>query len=71
MDRNAKLSGEPEWSGEILAMNQNHPLAASLSVCEEVHACIRCILHRTVLFCSVMEFLCQSLNRALGFSQGR
>lgn len=52
-------------------MNQNHPLAASLSVCKEVQACIRYILHRTLLFCSLMEFLCQSLNRALGFSQGR
>lgn len=71
MDRDAKLSGESEWSGGISAMNQNYPLAANLSVCEEVHACIRCILYRTLLFCSVTEFLCQSLNRALGFSQGR
>lgn len=31
----------------------------------------RHISHRTLLLRSLMEFLCQSLNRALGLSQGR
>lgn len=32
---------------------------------------IRHISNRTLLLHSLMEFLCQSLNRALGVSQGR
>lgn len=52
------LSNEPE-------------LSIGLAVCGEVQKCIRHILHRTLLLCSLMEFLCQSLNRALGLSQGR
>lgn len=63
MGWNAKSSGEPEWSGGISAMNQNCPLAASLAVCGEVQACIGHILHRTLLLCSLMEFLWIPLSK--------